>query len=100
MSKRTASEIIQIRALISKTNGHFFKVVFVKRSTGEVREMTARIGVKKYTNGIGLKYDAKSKNLLPVWVSNENLDGAEAYRMVDLETILEIKANGKELLYA
>ena len=100
MAKRTAEEVKQIRALIDSTNGHFFKVIFVKRTTGEVREMTCRTGVKRYVNGIGMKYDARSRNLVPVWVSNEGKEGAEAYRMVDLESVLEISVEGQRLQFA
>jgi hypothetical protein len=62
--------------------------------------MTCRTGVKAYVNGVGLAYDPASHNLRGVWVANEGKSGADAYRSINLETVVEIKANGKELLYA
>lgn len=100
MSKRTASEIKEIRNLIDSTDGHWFNVLYLKRTTGDERNMKCRIGVKAYVNGIGMKYDARSRNLVPVWVSGEGLKGADAYRMIDLEGVLEINAEGKKLKYA
>ena len=43
--------------LIHNTNGLIFHVRFVKRGNGEVREMTARTGVRKFVKGTGLKFD-------------------------------------------
>lgn len=106
MNKRTAQEIAAINALIDSTEGRWFTVTFVKRGkkngegAGEIRTMTCRTGVKVYTNGVGMKYDAKAANLRAVWVANEGKQGADAYRMINLETVVEIKANGKEVLYA
>ena len=97
---RTAEEIKEINALIDSTEGRWFKVTFFKRSTGELRTMTCRTGVKVYTNGVGLAYNPKSLNLRSVWVANEGKEGADAYRSVNLEGVVEIKAEGKELLYA
>jgi hypothetical protein len=100
MSNRTASEIKAINALIDATDGKWFTVTFIKRTDGTLRTMTCRTGVKKYVNGVGLAYDPKSLNLRSVWVANEGKEGADAYRSINLETVTEIKANGKELLYA
>ena len=100
MSKRTAQEIQAINTLIDSTDGRWFTVTFIKRTDGSLRTMTCRTGVKKYVNGVGLAYDPKSLNLRSVWVANEGKEGAESYRSINLETIVEIKAEGKELLYA
>ena len=41
--------------LIRGSNGKIFNVTFIKRTTGEVRKMNARLGVSKYVTGEGLK---------------------------------------------
>jgi len=99
MAKRTAEEVVEIRNLIDSTEGRWFRTIYVKRTTGEIREMVCRVGVKAYVNGIGMKYDARSRNLMPVWVANEGKQGADAYRMIDLEGVLELKAEGQHLKY-
>lgn len=106
MNKRTAEEIKEINARIDATNGRWFRVKFWKRGKPngdeafEIRTMTCRKGVKEYTTGVGLRYDAKSANLCPVWVANEGLEGADAYRMVNLEGVIEIQTDGKTLAFA
>ncbi len=44
------SKAERVRDLIEKTNGKFFTVKFVKKN-GDIRIMTARLGVKKYLKG-------------------------------------------------
>lgn len=66
-----------------------FSVDFVKRSTGEARTMLCRLGVKKGVNGKGLNFDPVDKGLLPVWDLHK-----KAYRMINLDTVTEIRANG------
>lgn len=79
-----------IRAALKITNGKVFSCVFVKRTTGEIREMTARLGVKKYLKGGALSYDPKTCNLIPVF---DMVKGA--YRSISIEGIKEIKIEGK-----
>ena len=71
-----------------------FTVKFVKRTTGEVRVMNCRKGVKKFTNGGTLAYSPKEKNLVCVWDAKVE-DPAKAYRMIPLENIIEIKMEGE-----
>jgi hypothetical protein len=85
----------QLAELINKTNGAFFNVTFVKRTTGEERTMTCRTGVHKYTNGVGLKYDRKQHDLIGVWVSNEGKSGADAYRSISIDGLVSAKINGE-----
>lgn len=69
----------------------FFTVTFTKRSTGEVRVMNCRVGVEKYTNGVGMKYDPISKNLLPVWERKyDGREGKECYRSIALEGVTHL----------
>jgi len=80
----------KVREIVSNTNGQFFNVEFKKRTTGELRNMTARVGVSKYITGEGLKYNAKEKDLLPVYDMI-----AKGYRMVSIDGITRLRANGE-----
>ena len=80
----------EVREIVSNTNGQFFNVDFKKRTTGELRNMTARVGVSKYITGEGLKYNAKEKDLLPVYDMI-----AKGYRMVSIDGITRLRANGE-----
>ena len=80
----------KVREIVSNTNGQFFNVEFKKRTTGELRYMTARVGVSKYITGEGLKYNAKEKDLLPVYDMI-----AKGYRMVRIDGITRLRANGE-----
>ena len=78
---------------INRTNGKFFTVVFTKKD-GTTRKMTCRTGVKKGINGNGLKFEPKEKGLRVVWAAD-----AESYRMINLDTVKEIKFNGTRTYY-
>jgi hypothetical protein len=75
--------------IINNTGGKFFTVTFVKKD-GTIRTMTARTGVRKGTNGNGLKFNPSERNLKVVWSCD-----AESFRMINLNTILGIKFKGK-----
>ncbi len=68
-------------------NGRFFSVTFRKKD-GTIRKMVARRGVKRNLQG-NPRYNPADYNLLVVWSVND-----EAYRSINLNTILEVKANG------
>ena len=85
-------------------SNEFFRVRFVKRSKKkdstlpEVREMTARLGVKKHLKGGSRPYDAKSNNLLGCWIPEQDRrDGCKdnGYRVIPCENIEWIKARGR-----
>lgn len=79
------------RTLIKELAGNtIFGVTFVKRTTGEVRDMTCRLGVSKGTVGGELPFDPVEKGLLPVYDMK-----SAGYRMINLETITELRINGK-----
>lgn len=85
-----------------KDEGHFFTVVFAKRSDGSIRRMTCRGGVKKYTKGVGLAFEPSKKNLVGVWETN-NADGAKeenAYRFISKEGLKELHYAGNIYLVA
>ena len=66
-----------------------FSTKFVKRTTGELRHMVCRRGVKKGVTGVGMSYNPRSKNLLPVYDVQK-----QAFRMIACEDIREIKFHG------
>ena len=66
-----------------------FSVKFIKKD-GSLREMVCRLGVKKHLKGGELAYDAKSLGYLPVFDMQK-----EDYRMINTNTIVEIKINGQ-----
>jgi hypothetical protein len=80
-----------LRSLIKELGGNkIFGVTFIKRSTGEVREMTCRLGVKKGTVGGELPFCPIEKRVLPVY-DLVKLD----FRMINLDTVTELRANGQ-----
>lgn len=79
--------------ILSNTKGKFFSVVFTKRSDGTTRKMLCRTGVKKYTNGEGLKYSPKDYGLIPVY---SILD--KEYRSIPISGIKSFTAHGTEFV--
>lgn len=101
MKKRTANEIKRITALIDSSKGQWMNVTCYKRGkrngegAGDLRNMTC-----KNADPTGLQYDPADHNLRCVLVANEGRAGAENYRMLNLETVVEIKAKGKVIKFA
>jgi len=77
-----------IREAVS--DGSLFSVEFVKRTTGETREMLCRTGVKAHLKGGVKKFDDKEKNLLTVYDVQKN-----GYRSIPLDAIIRVKIHGK-----
>lgn len=103
----------EVRALTG-TGGEFFRIGFHKRpkplgkralaagevqpTKGEYREMTCRFGVKKELKGGERAYDFEEKNVLGVWIPEQDrrTDGKDqGYRVIPCENITVIKAHGK-----
>ena len=72
------------------SDGKIFKVIFIKRTTGEFREMSCRRGVTKELLGGDLPYDPLEKNLLTVYDLEK-----QAYRTIPFEGIREVHHHGK-----
>lgn len=71
------------------SQGEFFTVEFVKRTTGETRVLTGRTGVHKDLKGTGHKYDPAAHKLLPVYdIVNHG------YRSIPVDAITRLKVNG------
>lgn len=77
-----------VRDLVGNT---IFTVDFFKRSTGELRRMNCRLGVRPKTQGRGgPRYDARAHDLVNVYDVQ-----IREYRAVPLENIVEIRARGR-----
>ena len=70
--------------LIEESKGHIFRINFIKRTTGELRKMRCRIGVKKDLKG-NPPYDAKEKQLIHVY----DMD-VKQYRSIPYEGIIDM----------
>jgi len=76
-----------VHALVA--DGRFFSVEFIKRTTGEARQMQARSGVTKHLKGGTKRFDDASKNLLTVF----SLD-ANGYRSISIDLIQSMTVKG------
>lgn len=74
-----------------KSDGGIFSVKFIKRSTGEVREMVCRKGVTKHLKGGEQSYDPKAKRLVTVFDMQK-----QAYRSINLDAVMLLKTEGVE----
>lgn len=75
---------------IHGTAGKIFAVEFIKRTTGELRLMTARTGVKSRLAGGEPAYDREAKGLICVFDMT-----ADGYRSIPIEGIKRIKVAGE-----
>ena len=80
MTRKEAAEKIM------NSNGKIFTVHFIKRTTGEMREMNCRSGVKKHLKGGNAAYNFSEKMLVPVYDLKNN-----GYRCIPLEGIQVLK---------
>jgi len=76
--------------MIKDSKGKIFGVTFTKRTTGDIRNMSARLGVSKGVTGEGLKYDPESKQLLTVYDMRK-----KQYRMLNTETLSQLNIQGR-----
>ena len=75
-------------------DGKMFTVVFRKRTTGELRTMNARRGVKKHLKGGTLKYNPKTRRLIGCWEVPQNSPNEGHYKMINVDTIISLTAHG------
>jgi len=98
-----AEVIERLRDFLRSTRGQMMHVSFIKRSTGDLREMTCRTGVKRHKvdpesppDPILIAQDKKHA-LLRVFDVNavDKATGRKgAYRMIALDGLRSIKAGG------
>lgn len=86
---------IEAAALLAQTEGRIFSVKFVKRTTGEVRTMVARTGVKAHLKGGDAAYKFAEKALLSVYDIQ-----AKGYRAIPLDGIISLREGGEEYTVA
>jgi|SRR6185312_6373621 len=83
--------------------GTIFTVVFVKRTTGEVRRMNARFGyMPRYLAGGVLPYDPVRKGLRIVFDVSGNPtepDSLPGYRAIPLDGIVSVRARQRDLVW-
>jgi hypothetical protein len=95
--KRVKIGKVKALELIKKSNGKFFSVRFTKQD-GSLREMCARLNVKKNIKGVGRPYDPKDFGYVSVFDMHAiDKDGSKgAYRLVDPRTVEYLSLGGKE----
>lgn len=72
------------------SDGKIFHIEFIKRTTGELRKMRCRLGVKKHLKGGNKKYDPTIKQLLTVFDME-----AKGYRSIPVEGIRSLTVGGQ-----
>ena len=80
----------KILNLLTDNKGSIFSVVFLKKD-GTIRKMLCRFGVKKHLKGGKLAFNPLERALLVVFDMQK-----EAYRMINLETLMSINMKGVE----
>ena len=74
--------------LIKSQNNLIFKVKFIKKD-GTIRDMNARLKVRKYLKGGSLSYDPASRG----YVIAYDLQN-EGYRTINTNSLIALKAEG------
>ena len=86
MKNISVSEALEL-ILGTKDSGRLFSARFIKKD-GTPRNMVCRLGVTKDLKGVGLKFDALSKGLIPVYDTHKR-----AYRMINLNSLKALQIN-------
>ena len=84
--------IINLDKLIA--DGQIFYIEFIKRSTGELRKMRCRKGVKRYLKGGSKSYNPKAKNLITVFDMDKG-----AYRSIPVEGVQCLTVSGQSFVF-
>jgi hypothetical protein len=66
--------------------GKIFSIKFIKRTTGEVRKMTARMGVTSHLRNGVQPFNQSDHNLVTVFSMRD-----KGYRNIPIENIIEVK---------
>ena len=86
ITKREAIEKIKAQG------GKIFTVTFIKKD-GSKRVMNCRLHVRKGVKGVGMSYDPLERGLLPCFDMQK-----QAFRMINLKTILSLTFAGTEYI--
>jgi hypothetical protein len=79
-----------LRELVESAGHGFFRVWFVRRGDGRLRDMLCRTGVKKDQVGRGPTFDPQERGLVSVFDVR-----ARAYRFIPLEGVLALRVAGR-----
>ena len=77
--------------LIMNSKGQYFTVEFIKRTTGELRNMQCKLNINSYRKGGQPAYNASEKNLIHVADVK-----TRAFRSINLDGLQKLKINGEE----
>lgn len=77
-------------------SGKIFTVTFIKKTTGELRTMRARMGVTKHLKG-GTNNAAHIPDLMTVWDLDKKSETDSGYRRLYLDSIQSFKCGNVEL---
>ncbi len=83
----------KVLSAIKNSDGKIFSVTFVKRTTGEIRTMTCRLGVTKHLKGGDKAYSPKDYDLVTVFDMQK-----QGYRSIPIDAILDLKIKGEEIV--
>lgn len=76
--------------ILEEFDNQIFSVKFTKKD-GSIRDMNARLGVKKYVTGVGMAYNPADYDLITAFDMQKH-----AYRMINIKTLISAKINGNE----
>jgi len=83
--------------------GRFVSVDFIKKSTNRSRTITGRVGVFAHTKGGRIAYDPGERGMIVMYEttkSNRRGEKDAGYRMVTIDRITGIRANGESFIVA
>ena len=91
ISRLEAKQLIQ-----ELKNGTIYSVTF-KKKDGSMRLMNSIKGTSRGVKGVGLKFDAEERNLMPVYdiqlAKKDPSQPEKAWRMVNISTLKEVCVN-------
>ena len=76
--------------------GRIFSVTFVKKD-GSTRIISTMNGTTKGVTGVGMSYEPSERGLLPMYDLNQakkTKDPKKSWRMINVDTVKEIKVQG------
>ena len=88
INAQTATNLLES----TRAQGSIFSVTFVKRTTGDVRTMNARLGVSK---NLMACYDVQKAQEMKAQGMDEVDAAKKSYRMINLDDILSLKVGGE-----
>lgn len=86
---KTLKELLNKETLVEFLGNKIFTATF-RKNDGSLRVMNCRLGVKKHLKGGQKNYKDEDFNYLTVFDLNK-----KGYRVINLNTLEQIKANGK-----